>query len=121
MRNRLMLAAATLALLAFGAGATRAHDHMHSDMQMDAAAPLSGSSVYNLESKWTTQDGASVALSSLSGEPVIAAMAYTSCKDMCPAIVADMMWVEKHLPANAVGRVRFAFFSFTRPSTRRRT
>ncbi len=29
-----------------------------------------------------------------------------------PAIVADMMWIEKHLPAGAANRVKFAFFSF---------
>ena len=63
-------------------------------------------------SKWTTQDGANVALASFAGRPVVAAMGYTTCKDICPAIVADMMWIEKHLPSEAAGRVRFAFFSF---------
>ena len=39
-------------------------------------------------------------------------MGYTTCKDICPAIVANMMWVEKHLPPGRPERVRFAFFSF---------
>ena len=40
-------------------------------------------------------------------------MGYTTCKDICPAIVADMMWIEKHLPPDRpTERVRFAFFSF---------
>ena len=39
-------------------------------------------------------------------------MGYTTCKDICPAVVANMMWVEKHLPPESVGKVRFAFFSF---------
>ena len=39
-------------------------------------------------------------------------MGYTACKAMCPAIVAEMMWIEKHLPADMADRVRFAFFSF---------
>ena len=76
-----------------------------------AAAP-SSASLYNLDSKWTTQDGATVSLGSFAGKPVVAAMGYTTCKDMCPAIVADMMWIEKHLPPDAADRVRFAFFSF---------
>ena len=38
-------------------------------------------------------------------------MGYTTCKDMCPAIVADMMWIEKHLPEGAGDNVQFAFFS----------
>ena len=75
-------------------------------------APPSGASLYNLESKWTTQDGATVTLGAFAGRPAIVAMGYTTCKDICPAIVADMMWVEKHLPPGAAARVRFAFFSF---------
>ena len=63
----------------------------------DPSAP-SGASLYNLDSKWTNQDGASVAFTSFAGELVVLAMGYTTCKAMCPAIVADMMWVEKHLP-----------------------
>ena len=70
-----------------------------------------GRSIYNLGEAWTTQEGLSAPLASLPGKPVVAAMGYTICKDMCPAIVADMMWVEKHLPAGAADRVRFAFFS----------
>ncbi len=78
------------------------------------AAPLSpsGASLYNLESKWTTQDGATVPLAAFAGRPAIVAMGYTTCKDICPAIVANMMWVEKHLPPGSAERVRFAFFSF---------
>jgi protein SCO1 len=100
MNMRSVLAAAAAAWLALSAGA--------------AAGPnaASGASLYNLESKWATQDGASVALSSLAGKPVILAMGYTTCKDICPAVVANMMWIEKHLPPDAVGGVRFAFFSF---------
>ena len=67
-------------------------------------ARRSRASVYNLDSKWTTQDGADVALASLGGKPVVAAMGYTTCKDMCPAIVADMMWIDKHLPPDAASR-----------------
>ena len=79
---------------------------------MEAPQPLPGRSIYNLDSNWTTQDGTSVGLDALAGGPIVAAMGYTTCKDICPAIVADMMWVEKHLPADAAARVHFAFFSF---------
>jgi protein SCO1 len=100
MNMRSVLAAAAAAWLALSAAA--------------AAGPnsTSGASLYNLESKWTTQDGASVALSSFAGKPVILAMGYTTCKDICPAVVANMMWIGKHLPPDAAGGVRFAFFSF---------
>ena len=78
-----------------------------------ALAPPSGASLFNLESRWTTQDGeATVTLAAFAGRPAIVAMGYTTCKDICPAIVANMMWVEKHLPPGAAEKVRFAFFSF---------
>ena len=80
----------------------------------DAAKANAGSrgSLYSLGSLWTTQDGASVRLGSFAGGPVIAAMDSTICRDNGPAIVAEMTWVEKHLPPDEVNRVRFAFFSF---------
>ena len=72
----------------------------------------SESSLYNLDSKWTNQDGARVSLDAFEGRPVVVAMGYTTCKDICPAIVADMMWIDRHLPPQGARRVRFAFFSF---------
>ena len=109
MRLRLLFAAVAAASLVIGLGAARAHDMQH--MTMDAPAEPTSASLYNLESKWTNQDAASISLAALGGKPVVAAMGYTSCKDMCPAIVANMMWIEKHLPQDAARRVTFAFFS----------
>ena len=97
MRFRSLFAAlAVAALAASPIVAARAHDPAQHDAQADATP--SGASVYDLQSKWTTQDGANVALASFAGRPVVFAMGYTTCKDICPAIVADMMWIEKHLP-----------------------
>jgi protein SCO1 len=59
-----------------------------------------------------TQDGVELYLAALGGKLIVAAMGYTTCKAMCPAIVADMMWIDKHLPPTATGRVRFVFFTF---------
>jgi protein SCO1 len=80
--------------------------------QEDAAAALPGTSLYNLDSQWVSQEGARIALSSLSGKLVVAAMGYAQCKDICPAVVADMMWIDKHLPPGAASRVEFVFFTF---------
>jgi protein SCO1/2 len=89
-----------------------AQDDVHQYMEMDAVAPIPGKSIYNLEETWTNQDGVSAPLSSLRGKLIVAAMGYTICKDMCPAIVADMLWIEKHLKPESIKRVRFVFFSF---------
>ena len=89
MTLRSMLLAAALALIAASAPA---------GAEQDAAASLPGTSLYNLDSQWVTQDGARIALSSLMGKLVVAAMGYAECKDICPAVVADMMWIERRLP-----------------------
>ena len=103
MTIRSMFAVAALALIAAFAPA---------GAQEDAAAALPGTSLYNLDSHWVTQEGARIALSSLSGKLVVAAMGYAQCKDICPAVVADMMWIDKHLPPGAASRVEFVFFTF---------
>jgi protein SCO1/2 len=77
----------------------------------DSNAP-SGASIYNLDAKWTTQDGADLALASFAGKLVVAAMGYTTCRDICPATLVNMMWIDRHLPPDAINLVRFAFFSF---------
>jgi protein SCO1 len=103
MTFRSMLAGAALALIAASAP---------TGAQENGGAPLPETSLYNLDSKWVNQDGAHIALSSLGGKPVVAAMGYADCKDMCPAIVADMMWIDKHLPPGTATRVKFVFFTF---------
>lgn len=105
------LVVAVLAVLALRPAVSMAHDPESRDAAMETQGQPSGRSIYNLDEPWTTQEGVTAPLASLAGKPVVAAMGYTNCKDMCPAIVADMMWIEKHLPAGAANRVRFAFFS----------
>ena len=90
--------------------AVSAHDHDHMS-HMKASKPLSGTSIYNLTSSWTNQDGKPVTLESLRGEPVVVAMAYTSCKDICPMIVADMVAIEDRAKQASITGIRFAFFS----------
>lgn len=100
-----------LAALALAAPSlARAHDHAHM-APMGAATPLPGASLYNLEALWTDADGTSGPLASLRGTIAVAAMAYTTCPDMCPAIVADMFWIERRLPPELAGKVRFVFIS----------
>jgi len=120
MRARLVsvLLAAGLAVLAPAGAPAHDHEHMSHDqmshdhaMPMEAAKPLSGTSIYNLEEQWTDQDGNVVTLASLRGAPVVMAMAYTSCKDICPMIVANMMAIEDKAKESSVNNVRFALFS----------
>jgi len=70
-----------------------------------------GMSVYNISSSWTTQAGRSIALSSLRGGPVVAAMVYTHCPDVCPLITERMQMIEQALPPHARDAVRFVLVS----------
>ena len=110
MNLRRLFAATAIALFAHG-GAAAAQE---TTPKGDAAKANAGSrgSLYSLRSLWTTQDGASVRLGAFAGRPVIAAMDFTICRNNGPAIVAEMTWVEQHLPPDEVNLVRFAIFSF---------
>lgn len=96
-----------IVLAALFASPAAAHDHA-----MSMAKPLIATSVYNLDSIWQDEDGKATPLSALRGQPVILAMAYTSCKDMCPLIVADMIWIEDQANKRGLTKNTFAFFSF---------
>ena len=120
MRKRLLtcsLFAVALALCA--AGASAAPDGMTMKMpgmsMPGMSTPLKpampGMSVYNLPSHWINQAGKQVDLPSLRGTPLVMAMVYTSCKDVCPLTAERMQEIEVALPAKARGSIRFALFS----------
>ena len=51
---------------------------------------ISPQSIFNLTSKWKTQDNESIELIDLKGDVLVMVMIYTSCKAACPRLVADM-------------------------------
>ncbi len=110
MRLSIAVLALAVSLVLTSSARLSAHDHEHM-REMAAAKPLSGASLYNLKSRWTNQDGKSEVLASLRGAPVVVAMAYTSCKDICPLIVANMVGIENQAKGKGLSKVRFAFFS----------
>jgi protein SCO1/2 len=76
------------------------------------AAPLPGLSLYNLSSAWTTERGRQVRLDSFRGHPLVVAMIYLSCPDVCPLIAENMQEIEAALPAKARGATHFALVTF---------
>jgi protein SCO1/2 len=84
----------------------------HHDNTMSPLTPISGESIFNLKTKWTSLEGAKVSLKSLGGHPIVAAMGYTSCESACPIIVEDMKRIEEQLPDNMQSEVTFVFFFF---------
>jgi protein SCO1/2 len=87
-----------------------AHEH-NLEQATERKAPLSGESVFNLKSKWTTQDGKVVGIDFLRTHPSVVVMAYTTCQASCPLLVQDMKRIETALKSGAQ-QVTFALFSF---------
>jgi len=110
MRGKIFLMTFAIGFLPWPA-VVAAQDHDHGSHMMKAAEPLPGTSIYNLTSSWTDQEGRRVNLKALRGSPVVLAMGYTSCKDICPMLVADMMAIEDWAKKASLPQIHFAFFS----------
>ncbi len=67
-------------------------------------------SIWNLDSTWQDQRGASVTLASLAGRPAIVTLIFTHCTYACPRIVADLQQLSQQLGATRE-RVRFVLCS----------
>ncbi len=61
---------------------------------------ISESSIFNLTTKWNTEEGEVISLKDLNGKPLVLVMIYTTCKAACPRLVADMRNIEKQIPKN---------------------
>ena len=68
-------------------------------------------SIYNLPSKWTTQNGQDIELKSLKGNVLVMVMIYTSCKAACPKLVADMRDIESKLDKKSREKVKLILVS----------
>ena len=61
---------------------------------------ISETSIFNLDSKWNTEEGETILLEDLKGKTLVMVMIYTTCKAACPRLVADMRNIEKQIPNN---------------------
>ncbi|REG98573.1 SCO family protein [Flavobacterium aquicola] len=73
--------------------------------------PISDLSIYNLPSKWTTQNGQNIEMKDLRGKVLVMVMIYTSCKSACPRLVADMRNIESRLPSDVKENVKLVLVS----------
>ena len=63
---------------------------------------ISSASIFNLTSKWNTQNGETIELKDLKGEVLVMVMIYTTCKAACPRLVADMRNIHKKVNDSSV-------------------
>ncbi len=101
---RLMAAAALLAVVALPA----AGQHQH---HAAPAAPPRSDSIYALSVSLVDQDGKKVGLDLFFGHPVLISMFYTTCRDACPLLIADLKRIERELPAATRADVRIVLVS----------
>ncbi len=72
---------------------------------------LSGESVYNLSSTWTTQKEENLKLDHFREKIMITAMIFTHCESACPRIVADMQHLESALTEKERKQISFLLIS----------
>lgn len=65
------------------------------------AQALSGASLYQLESVWTTDRGEQVRLKDLDGTTEVMAMVFTRCTSVCPTLVHDLKAMDASMHGGA--------------------
>ncbi|MGJ8696749.1 MAG: SCO family protein [Verrucomicrobiaceae bacterium] len=68
-------------------------------------------SIYQLESKWTDDQGKVIPLASLAGNIRVVCMGYTTCQYACPRLLADLRAIEGKLSPELLDKTRFTFIS----------
>ena len=72
---------------------------------------ISETSIFNLSSKWRTEENKIIELKDLKGKTLVMVMIYTSCKTACPRLVADMRNIEKQVPEKSKNNVQYIMIS----------
>ena len=72
---------------------------------------ISETSIFNLSSKWKTEENKTIELKDLKGKTLVMVMIYTSCKTACPRLVADMRNIEKQVPEKLKNNIQYIMIS----------
>jgi len=72
---------------------------------------ISETSIFNLTTKWNTEEGKSIELKDLKGKTLVMVMIYTTCKAACPRLVADMRNIEAQIPKKYINNINFVLVS----------
>ncbi len=79
---------------------------------MPATAPVPDTSLVQLTSAFTDEQGRAFAFSSLAGHPTLVAMFYGSCETVCPIILQDLATLDAALSAEERARLRVLLVTF---------
>ena len=78
----------------------------------EPAAAFSDKSLYQTESKWTTDANKQIKLADLKGRPQVVVMFFASCQYACPILVHDLTRIEAALRPELRGKVGFTLVTF---------
>jgi protein SCO1/2 len=81
-------------------------------LKSDPAAAFTDKSLFQVDSRWTTDAGKQIKLGELRDKPQVAAMFFANCQYACPLIVNDMQRIEAALTPAQRARVGFTLVSF---------
>lgn len=73
---------------------------------------FSADSLYQIDARFTNDDGQPFPLGSLQGRPVVLALFFASCSYACPLIIGDMQAIRAKLPAEIRDRAALVLVSF---------
>lgn len=76
-----------------------------------ATGEISDASIFNLDSKWKTEENQTIALKDLRGKTLVMVMIYTTCKAACPRLVADMRNIEADIPKKYSEDIQYVLVS----------
>jgi protein SCO1/2 len=72
---------------------------------------ISDESIFNLDTKWRTEEGKEIELKELKGKTLVMVMIYTNCKAACPRLVADMKAIAEQIPADNKKEIQYVLVS----------
>ena len=81
------------------------------DSKIVSGSEISDESIFNLTTKWNTEEGKTIQLQDLKGKPLVMVMIYTTCKAACPRLVADMRNIEAKIPKDRLKDLQFVLVS----------
>lgn len=84
------------------------HEEILEEIDIDE---ISETSIFNLTTKWNTEEGKTVELKDLNGKTLVLVMIYTTCKAACPRLVADMRNIEAAIPSELLPNLNFVLVS----------
>ncbi len=80
--------------------------------ELEPGKPLTDGSLYQLETKWTSDVGREIQLRVLRGKPQVVVMFFARCEFACPLLLHDLKQIEAALPEKLRDEVGFVLITF---------